>query len=99
MAVRGKQYSKEYERVYAKTGSAKKAHAAASTVASTIRKIPKKKKSTWVSRLKKNVQMMIKGPKYYSSIGGKHGPKKIKRVHRRIEKSTLKPKKYIKRNY
>ena len=74
MAVRGKQYSKEYERVYAKTGSAKKAHAAASTVASTIRKIPKKKKkSTWVSRLKRNIKMVIKGPKYYT---GKHSKKK-----------------------
>jgi len=28
----------------------------------------KKKKGTWVSRLKRNVQMLIKGPKYYSSV-------------------------------
>ena len=73
MAVSGKQYTREYERVYAKTGSVEKAHAAASVA----KKIPKKKKkSTWVSRLKKNVQMVIKGPKYYSSIGGKHSKKK-----------------------
>ena len=69
MAVRTKQYVKEYEKVYAKTGSVEKAHAAGLTA-------KKKKKSTWVSRLKKNVQMMIKGPKYYSSIGGKHSKKK-----------------------
>ena len=78
MAVRGKQYSKEYERVYAKTGSAKKAHAAASTVASTIRKIPKKKKSTWVSRLKKNVQMLLKGPKYHVFLKNKRFTEKEK---------------------
>lgn len=38
----------------------------------------KKKKGTWVSRLKKNVQMLIKGPKYYKSTGGKHPIKKGK---------------------
>ena len=75
MAVSAKQYAREYERVYAKTGSVEKAHAAAS-VAKKIPKKKKKKKSTWVSRLKKNVQMVIKGPKYYSSIGGKHSKKK-----------------------
>jgi len=61
MAVLAKQYAREYERVYAKTGSVEKAHAAASVV-------KKKKKSTWVSRMKRNVQMLLKGPKYYESL-------------------------------
>lgn len=77
MAVSAKQYAREYEKVYAKTGSVEKAHAAASKK-SMVKRVPKKKKSTWVSRMKRNVQMILKGPKYYSSIGGKHSKKRKK---------------------
>uniref|UniRef100_A0A6M3LBA4 Uncharacterized protein n=1 Tax=viral metagenome TaxID=1070528 RepID=A0A6M3LBA4_9ZZZZ len=38
----------------------------------------KKKKGSWVSRLKRNVAMVIKGPGYYKSTGGKHPIKKGK---------------------
>lgn len=83
MAVRRLQYSQEYEKVYAATGSHEKAHTAASKK-SMVKRIPKvkklilpkrtfkksikKKKSTWVSRMKRNVQMLLKGPKYYESL-------------------------------
>lgn len=67
MAVRQQQYTKELEKQLDKGVSFEKAHEAA-VKKSTVKITPKKKKKdTWVSRLKRNVEMIIKGPKYYSS--------------------------------
>lgn len=71
MAVRRKQYAQELERQLASgKKSLTKAHAAAAKK-SIVKKA--KKRSTWVSRLKRNVEMVIKGPKYYKSKKKKGG--------------------------
>ena len=44
------------------------------------------KKKNWIKRLKTKVKMILKGPEYYASIGGKHA--------KRIE--PIKPKKPVK---
>jgi len=70
MAIRRQQYARELERQLAKGTSPKEAHEAA--VEKSIikkpakkkvvaKKIPKKKE-TWVSRLKRDIRLLIKGP-------------------------------------
>ena len=71
MAIRRQQYARELERQLAKGIKPKEAHEAAveksiikkGTVKKkvVIKKAPKKK-STWVSRLKRDIKLLIKGP-------------------------------------
>ena len=71
MAIRRQQYAKELERQLAKGIKPKEAHEAAvekSIIKKgairkrvAVKKAPKKK-STWVSRLKRDIKLLIKGP-------------------------------------
>ena len=71
MAVRMKQYSKEFEKGYAKTGgSTTKAHKAA-TKKATVKPI-KTKADIQVAKLKRQIRMILKGSKYETPATKKH---------------------------
>jgi len=70
MAIRRQQYAKELEKQLAKGTSPKEAHEAAveksiikkpTKKKVVIKKVPKKK-STWVSRLKRDIKLLLRGP-------------------------------------
>ena len=68
MAVRMKQYAKEFEKGYAKTGSTVKAHATASKKAT----VKPTKTDIKVAKLKRQIRMLLKGPKYETPATKRH---------------------------
>ena len=69
MAVRMKQYAKEFEKGYAKSGSTAKAHKTATKKAIVK---PTKKKETQLEKLKRQIHMILKGPKYETPATKRH---------------------------
>lgn len=70
MAVRMKQYAKEFEKGYAKAGSVEKSHYPAAKKATVRRR--KKKKETQFEKLKRQIHMILKGPKYETPTTKRH---------------------------
>lgn len=70
MAVRMKQYVKEFEKGYAKSGSTAKAHKAATKKAKA--KPIKTKTEIKVAKLKRQIRMILKGSKYETPATKKH---------------------------
>jgi len=71
MAVRVRQYTEEFEKKYAKTGSATKAHKVAAKKSKLKHKI-KKQKEDPISKLKRKIHMILRGEKYQTPTALKH---------------------------
>lgn len=68
MAVRMKQYAKEFEKGYAKAGSTAKAHKAATKKAT----VKPTKMDIKVAKLKRQIRMLLKGSKYETPATKRH---------------------------